>query len=119
MNVPSLDQIKAIGAIFATILTGAIVIWWLVVVSQKVGVRPEVENGNVVLDQFGRAKDILLVVLPLFSAALAYWVGASGTQDAKEEAEGTKEKLDAVIDSAPQGSLQKAKEMHPDAWEAA
>jgi hypothetical protein len=117
MNI-SLDQMKTIGAFVATILTAAIVIWWLVIVAQKLGVKPEVENGNVVLDEFGRAKDILLVVLPLFSAALAYWVGASGTQDAKKDAEGAKEKLDAVIDSAPQGSLQKAKEMHPDAWGA-
>jgi hypothetical protein len=117
MNI-SLDQLKAIGAIVATVLTGAIVIWWLVIVAQKVGVKPEVKNGSVVLDQFGRAKDILLVVLPLFSAALAYWVGSSGTQDAKKEAAGAKEKLDAVIDTVPEGSLQKAKEMHPDAWGA-
>ena len=114
----SLDQLKAIGAIVATVLTGAIVIWWLVIVAQKLSVKPEVENGNVVLDQYGRAKDILLVVLPLFSAALAYWVGSSGTQEAKKEAAGAKDKLDAVIDIAPEGTLQRAKELHSDAWGA-
>jgi chloramphenicol 3-O-phosphotransferase len=115
MNI-SLDQLKAIGAIVATVLTGAIVIWWLVIVAQKLGVKAEVKNGNVVLDQYGRAKDILLVVLPLFSAALAYWVGSSGTQEAKNEAAGAKQQLDAVIDTAPEGTLQRAKELHRDAW---
>jgi hypothetical protein len=119
MDKISLDQMKTLGAFLATALTGAIVIWWLVIVAHRIGVKPEVDNaGNVVLDQYGRSKDILLVVLPLFSAALAYWVGSAGTQDAKKEAEGAKEKLDAVIDSAPQGALQRAKEMHPDAWGA-
>jgi hypothetical protein len=118
MNI-SVDQFKAIGAIVATVLTGAIVIWWLVIVANRIGLKPEVDSsGKVVLDQYGRAKDILLVVLPLFSAALGYWVGSSGTQEAKNEAAGAKEKLDAVIDSAPAGTLQKAKEMHGDAWGA-
>ena len=65
------------------------------------------------------------MVLPLFSAALAYWVGSSGTQDAKQaaadankEAAGTKKQLDAVLDTTGVGTLQKAKEMHPDAWGA-
>ena len=115
-----MDKLKAVGAIIATVLTGAIVIWWLILVANRLGMKPELDNaGNVVLDQYGRAKDILLVVLPLFSAAVAYWVGSSGTQDAKKEAAGAKKQLDAVIDQSPEGVLQKAKQAHPEAFTTA
>jgi hypothetical protein len=112
----SLDQIKAVGAMVATLLTGAITIWWLWIVASKIGVKPEMNRGNVVLDQYARAKDILLVVLPLFSASLAYWVGSSGTQEAKQEAVNAKKQLDAVIDVSPEGVLGKARDKHGDAW---
>jgi hypothetical protein len=112
------ERLKAVGAIVATILTAAIVIWWLVLVEQRIDVKPEVDaSGNVVLDEFARAKDILLVVLPLFSAALAFWVGSQGTTGAKKEAEGAKKQLEAVLDSSPEGILKKAKATHPDAFQ--
>lgn len=91
--------------------------WWLVLVAQRLGVKPEVDKaGAVVLDQFQRAKDLLLVVLPLFSAASAYWIGNSGSTTAKKETATAKGKLEAVLDSSPEGILDKAKQKHPEAF---
>ena len=39
MNRISLDLVKAIGAMVATVLTGAITIWWLVVIANRIGVK--------------------------------------------------------------------------------
>jgi hypothetical protein len=75
-----------------------------------------VEGGAVVLDQWSRAEDILLVVLPLFTATLAYWVGVQGTTEAKKEAQGAKQQLNAVLDQSPVDVLKKAKAAHPEAF---
>jgi hypothetical protein len=111
-----MQTLKAIGAVCATILTAAILIWWLYLVADRLGQRPVVENGNVVLDEWSRAKDILTVILPLFSASLAYWVGSQGTTEAKKEAQGAKHQLEAVLDKSPEGVLEQAKAAHPDAF---
>jgi hypothetical protein len=113
----NMNTIKVIGAAGATLLTAAIAFWWLYVVYQRLGMKPEVDQaGKVVLDQYQRAKDILLVVLPLFTAALAYWTGSAGTTQAKQEATETKKQLNAVLDSSPEGVLSKAKQEHPEAF---
>jgi hypothetical protein len=111
-----MDRLKAIGAVGATLITGALVVWWLILAADRLGTKPVVENGSVSLDEWGRARDILTVLLPLFSATIAYWVGSQGTTDAKNEAASAKAKLDAVIDSGPEGMLVKAKQQHPDAF---
>jgi hypothetical protein len=111
-----MDRIKAIGAVGATLITGALVVWWLILAADRLGTKPVVENGSVSLDEWGRARDILTVLLPLFSATIAYWVGSQGTTDARKEAATAKAKLDAVIDSGPEGMLVKAKQQHPDAF---
>ena len=98
-------------------LTGGLTIWWLMLVAQRLGVEPVVRNSSVVLDEFQRSKDILLVVLPLFSAAIAYWVGSREAKDAKEEASETKEKLDAVLAQGPDDLLRKARVAYPEAFE--
>lgn len=111
-----MEKVKGVGAIVITLLTGAVTIWWLALVAQRLGVRPVVENGSVVLDEFQRTKDILLVVLPLFSAAVAYWVGSREAKDAKEEAATTKEQLTAVLDQGEANLLKRAKETYPEAF---
>lgn len=116
-SMPSADQIKTVGAGVATVLTGLIVIWWLIVVASVLDVAPEVNaQGAVVLDQFQRAKDILLVVFPLFSASVAYWVGSSGTAEAKKDVAAAQGQMNAVLDKAPQGTLEQAKAAHPDVF---
>jgi hypothetical protein len=94
------EKVRSIGAVIVSILTAAIAIWWLALVAARLGLKPEVNaQGVVVLDQFQRAKDILLVVLPLFSAALAYFVGSQGTADAKKEA--AEQKTNLKLSSIP------------------
>jgi hypothetical protein len=111
------EKIKSIGAAVVSLITAGIAIWWLALVANRLGLKPEVnDKGIVVLDQFQRAKDILIVVLPLFSAALAYWVGSQGTAEAKKEAAATKQQLEAVLDQSPEGVLKKAKETHREAF---
>lgn len=114
--MPSLDTIKTVGAGVVTILTGVLVIWWLIEVALVLDVAPKISNGAVALDQYQRAKDILLVVFPLFSASIAYWVGSSGTADAKKDASDAQVQLKAVLDQAPQGTLSSAKEELPQAF---
>jgi hypothetical protein len=58
------EVLKVVGAIVALLITGALTLWWLIVVAQRLGMEPKVVDGNVVLDEFQRAKDILLVCFP-------------------------------------------------------
>jgi len=111
-----MDTLKAVGAIVASVFAGAILVWWLVMVADRIGTKPTVVNGSVTLDEYQRAKDILLVVFPLFSASLAYWVGSSGTREAKQEAADTKKRFDAVVDASPEGVVQRARQLHPEAF---
>ena len=110
------DTIRSLGAALVTLVTAALTVWWLYEVARRLGVAPTKDPAGIVLDQFQRAKDILIVVLPLFSAALAYWVGSQGTSAAKEEAASAKGKLDAVLDVSPEALLKRAKEAHPEAF---
>lgn len=111
------DVIKSIGAILVTVVTAGLAIWWLALIAQRLNLEPKVnDKGVVVLDEFQRAKDILLVVLPLFSASLAYWVGSQGTTVAKKEADSAKGKLEAVLDVSPEGILEKARTKHSAAF---
>lgn len=111
------EKVRSVGAVIVSVITAAIAIWWLALVAARLGVKPEVNaQGAVVLDQFQRAKDILIVVIPLFSAALAYFVGSQGTADAKKEAAGAKDKLEAVLDTSQPGALEEAKKKHPKAF---
>ncbi len=111
------DRIKSAGAIVVSAVTALVAVWWLYEVAMRLGVPPTKDpEGNIVMDEFQRAKDILIIVLPLFSASIAYWVGSSGTEAAKKEATDSKKKLDAVLDASPQGILAKAKAAHPEAF---
>ena len=111
------DRIRAVGAVIVSVFTAVLAAWWLWIVYSRLGTDAAVDDSGVVIkDEFQRAKDILLVVLPLFSAALAYFVGSQGTAGAKEEAATAKTQLDAVLDSSPEGILKTAKLQHPEAF---
>lgn len=71
---------------------------WLFVVSLKLGTVPVVDSaGNVILDEYQRAKDILLVVLPLVTTAMGYWFGAQGKDKAEDRADKAVEEKAAVL----------------------
>jgi len=80
----------------------------------RLGIPPvKDENGNVV-DEFQRAKDILIVVLPFFSASIAYFVGSAGAGAVKQEAASARAKLNAVLDAGPPGLPHQAMATHQD-----
>ncbi len=99
--------------------------WWLWVVSQNLSVRTEVgPDGVIVIDQFQRAKDVLLAVLPLLTLALGYWFGTQGTAKAEEKAEeataeakGARDRIEAIVAaSSDTDLLSKARSQNPRAF---
>ena len=67
---------------------------WLILVATRLGVPPQYrENGDLEIDEYARAKDIFVAILPLATTVLGYWFGAAG----KEKVE---EKADAAIQDA-------------------
>ena len=105
-----------IRAMFSTLVL-LLAVWWLWEVQRRLGTEPRLDDkGSVVVDEFQRAKDILLVVLPLVTTILGYWFGAQGKEKAEEKAKEATAKLEAVVDASGAGVLEKAKTMHPNAF---
>jgi hypothetical protein len=100
------------------------VAWWLFVVAGHLGDSPLVDKqGNVVMDEFQRTKDILLVVLPLLTTALGYWFGSEGkdkAEDAAKEATKTarteQAKVQALLGVTPQEHVRAAKKSSYEAF---
>ena len=72
-------------------------------------------EGNVV-DQYQRAKDILLVVLSLVSTTFGYWFGVHGKERAEDRADKAQTKLNAVVSNAPPEALEQARQKYPEAF---
>jgi len=100
--------IKSIGSILITVFVFGIVIWWLAVVLSRIGSTPTVTSkGAVIVDQYERAKDILLIVFPLATAAVGYWFGNQGRARAQEQAQQAQSKVTAVLGTSADGELLK------------
>lgn len=92
MSVPAEQNDKWTAAVtvrlIITILMVIIVGFWLVMVAQRLGTAPVTKpDGTIVYDEFGRAKDILIAVLPLLTLALGYWFGAQSADKAEKQAD--------------------------------
>lgn len=81
------EKLKGWGAIIVSVLIFVVLAWWLIVVAVHLGDSPTVVNGAVTLDTFQRSKDILLVILPLTTTAVGFWLGNQGAGKAEESAE--------------------------------
>lgn len=88
---PMSEKWKGWGAISVTVLTFLVLAWWLGVVAAHLGDAPNVVGGSVTLDVFQRSKDILLVVLPLATTAVGFWLGNQGVEEAEKNAERAEE----------------------------
>jgi len=110
--------IKSIGTVVMTVFVFGIVIWWLAVVLDRIGTAPQVNSrGAVIVDQYQRAKDILLVVFPLATAAVGYWFGNHGRERAQQQADQAQSKVTAVLGSSDDGDLlKKAADRFPAAF---
>lgn len=117
------------GLIIRTVLTAILLVvcaWWLWVVASNVSIKPVMsDDGKIIFDQFARAKDVMLAVLPLLTLALGYWFGSAGTAKAEEKADKAQDKADkvqrqvaALTDVADPGAdlLNKAQKKHPEAF---
>ena len=97
--------------------------YWLLEVAGQIPAVPTRDTEGQVLDTYQRAKDILLVVLPLLTTALGYWFGAAGRENAEAkarfamaEANKTQQRLEGVLgSSADESLLSRAQELYPDA----
>lgn len=103
--------------------------WWLYEVSSRLGTAPTKDaQGTVVVDEYQRAKDILLVVLPIVTSVLGYWFGSQGKEKAdaaatkandeaskaKDEAHDAKQQLAAITAAAGDPELlTKARSLYP------
>ena len=125
------DRIKSLGALLTTVFIFLILLWWLIVVARHVGTDPVVNSDGVVtMDTFQRTKDILLVVLPLATTAVGFWLGNQGAAQAQETAQlatqnaetaqaqavAAKDQLMALVDVSDARKLQEAKSAHPEAF---
>jgi hypothetical protein len=98
--------VRSIGAVTINVFVFGIVIWWLAVVLSKIGVAP-VNSRGIIVDQYQRAKDILLVVFPLAAAAVGYWCGNYGKAKAEDQARQAQKKVTALLGSSDDGELLK------------
>lgn len=70
---------------------------WLWLVGSRLGVPPEyTEDGKLIIDQYARAKDILVAVLPLATTVLGYYFGAAGKDKAEESAQKAQEEANSA-----------------------
>jgi hypothetical protein len=98
--------------------------YWLLEVAGQIPAVPTRDSDGNVLDTYQRAKDILLVVLPLLTTALGYWFGAAGRENAEAkaryamtEASRSQQRLEGVLgSSSDQELLSKAQELYPEAF---
>jgi len=102
-------------------VTGAVLLlaaWWFLEVARRLGTEPKVDgDGKVLVDEYQRAKDILLVVLPLLTTAFGYWFGAHGKEKAEATAARAQEESKALVaTSADPDLLAKAREKYPTAF---
>jgi hypothetical protein len=105
---------------FRGIFTVAILLaaaWWLYVVASKLGKAPTKDAQGNVVDEYQRAKDVLLVVLPLVTTAIGYWFGAQGKEKAEEKASQANDQSRAIAAvSGDPDILAKARAKYPSAF---
>ncbi|RMB60212.1 hypothetical protein [Tessaracoccus antarcticus] len=108
-----------------TLILLVLAAWWLFEVSMRIGTAPTRDTaGTTVVDEYQRAKDILLVVLPLTATALGYWFGAQGKASAENKAAKADEKanqataaLTAVVATSREPELlNHARTKYPEAF---
>lgn len=108
-----------------TLVILSMTLWWLVVVGARLGTPPVMgEGGAVLVDEYARAKDILLVVLPLTTTAFGFWFGVQGKDKAEEKADRAEEKADKAVgeskaliaSSTDPELLQRARDTYPEAF---
>ncbi len=121
------EKIKSAGTIVVTALIFIFVAMWSVAVWRTLGKAPVyfADGKTVKVDEFLRAKDIFVLVLPLLTTAIGYWLGSQGTVKAEkkaDEAEAGKTVAQKTAHEAASGEaaarakLEYATQMYPEAF---
>lgn len=113
------DKVKSSGTIIVTVAIFVFVGAWSLAVWSRLGTPPTylADGKTVKVDEFSRAKDLLVLVFPLLTTAVGYWLGSQGTAKAEEKAKQAEARKEAVIAEAQPGVLLAAIEKYPKAFE--
>jgi hypothetical protein len=128
MTEPSLPRAKAtpvmnLGAIVMSLGLFILVLTWIIVVGTHIGTVPVYNNdGSLKMDEYARAKDILVLLLPLLTTAAGFWLGSLGTGQAQKQAAAAQDQRSAILSVAPpmpdgMDVLTAAKTAHPAAFD--
>ena len=80
------DAVKSAGSIIVTILLFIVVGFWMWFVAKNLGKTPTYNaDGSVKLDEYSRAKDVLVIFIPLLTTAVGFWFGSQGTVQAQKQ----------------------------------
>lgn len=103
---------------FFTFVILGLAIWGFGVTWASMGSAPIRDAaGNVTVDSFQRAKDVLLVVLPLVTTCFGYWFGTQGREKAEKREQAANEKFNAVIATSKDPAiLAEARLKYPEAF---
>ena len=79
-------MIKSIGSVVVSILLFLLVGGWVILVATKIGTQPTLnKDGSIQVDEFAQAKDILVILFPLLTTAVGFWLGNQGTVAAQKQ----------------------------------
>ena len=119
-----------VGAIVMSIALFIVVLTWIIFVGMHIGTQPVLnKDGTVQMDAYARAKDILVLLLPLLTTAAGFWLGSQGTGQAQKQAEAAttaekkaQDQRSAILSVAPQmpgdkDLLTVARDAHPAAFD--
>jgi hypothetical protein len=117
-------SVKSWGSVIVTVLVFAAFFAVLAVWLGKIGTNPVKDRqGNIVRDEWQRAKDVMIFVGPFATAALGYWFGSDGKQKAQQAADVAQGKADkaqaqkeAILSAASPDVLERAKAVRPEAF---
>lgn len=114
------DNVKSAGTIVVTAVIFVFVAMWSVAVWKNLGKPPQylADGKTVKVDEFARAKDIFVLVLPLLTTAVGYWLGSQGTVKAEKKADAAEaDKTSALQNAAAsQATLDHIQRTHPEAF---
>lgn len=100
------DTIKSTGSIIVTILLFIVVGFWIWFVARNLGKTPTYNaDGTVKLDEYSRAKDILVIFVPLLTTAVGFWFGSQGTVQAQKQTAVANQTAAVANDHAHQAGL--------------
>jgi hypothetical protein len=90
--------------IFRWALTAVVVliwVWWLFIVSGVIGTIPTKDKTTgLETDPYGRAKEILALVIPVVTLVLGYWFGVKGADQATQTATAAVDQAKTATDQA-------------------